>query len=100
MKEEELSKEFDESDLWICSSGWPSLWKKRHDVAYGSISRENAAVDKDVYDDWKQWTLQPILSRNDPNDIFNADETALYWQLLPDKTHAFKGEACTGTKIE
>ena len=30
--------------------------------------------------------------------VFNADETGLYWRLLPDKTHAFRGEVCTGTK--
>ena len=40
----------------------------------------------------------PLLERYNPNDIFNADETGLYWRLLPDKTHAVKGETCTGGK--
>ena len=39
-----------------------------------------------------------ILSRYDPSDIFNADETGLYWRLLPDKTHSLSGEVCTGGK--
>ena len=55
------------------------LMEKRHNAVYRSIGRENAATDKDVCDNWKQRTLQPILSRYDPNDIFNADETGLYW---------------------
>ena len=74
-KAEELSKEFDHSDSWTCASGW----KKCHNIAYRSISGENAAVDKELCDDWKRQTLQPILSRYDPNDIFKADEMGLYW---------------------
>ena len=49
--------------------------------------------------DWKSRVLRPILSRYNPNDVFNADETGLYWRMLPDKTHTFKGEPCTGTKM-
>ena len=78
-KAEELSKEFDHSDSWTCASGWLSGWKKCHNIAYRSISGENAAVDKELCDDWKRQTLQPILSRYDPNDIFKADEMGLYW---------------------
>ena len=40
----------------------------------------------------------PVLRRFDPSNIFNADETRLYWRLLPDKTHAIAGEVCTGEK--
>ncbi|XP_025413818.1 tigger transposable element-derived protein 6-like, partial [Sipha flava] len=32
-------------------------------------------------------------------DIFNADETELFYRVLPDKTMAFKNEICTGEKI-
>ncbi|KAM7296881.1 tigger transposable element-derived protein 6-like, partial [Ixodes scapularis] len=31
-----------------------------------------------------------------PRDIFNADETALFFKLLPDKTITYKGENCGG----
>ena len=47
-KAEELSKEFDHSDSWTCSSGWLSRWKKRHNIAYRSISSKNTAVDKEL----------------------------------------------------
>ena len=33
-----------------------------------------------------------------PRDIFNADETGVFFRSLPDKTHALKGEKCTGVK--
>ena len=31
-------------------------------------------------------------------DVFNADETRLFWRLLPDKTFSFKGDQCHGGK--
>ncbi|GBO34284.1 hypothetical protein AVEN_218595-1, partial [Araneus ventricosus] len=31
-------------------------------------------------------------------DVFNADETGLFFQCLPNKTAAFKGEECHGVK--
>jgi len=49
-------------------------------------------VDKDVCEEWMETILQPVLSRHVPYNIFNADETGLYWRLLPDKTHAVSGE--------
>ena len=45
-------------------------------------------MDKDVCEEWMETVLLPVLRRYDPCDVFNADETGLYWRLLPDKTHA------------
>ena len=100
-KAEELSKALAPSttvESWICSSGWLSRWKVRHNIKFRSICGENAAVDQDVCDDWKQRKLLPVLSRYDPSNVFNADESSLYWHLLSDKTHAIAGEVCTGGK--
>ena len=85
-------------ESWTCSSGWLSRWKVRHNIKFRSICGKNAAVDQEVCDDWKQRKLLPVLRRYDPSDVFNADETGLYWRLLPDKTHAITGEVCTGGK--
>jgi hypothetical protein len=38
--------------------------------------------------------LPSLLSEYDPKDIFNADECGLFFNLLPGKTHAFKGGSC------
>ena len=64
VRAEEFSKEFGEPD-WVCSSGWLSRWKVRHNVAYRRISGENATVDKNVCEDLKQRILKPVLSRYD-----------------------------------
>ena len=43
-------------------------------------------------------TLVPTLQRYKAEDVFNADETSIYWRLLPDKTHAIAGKTCSGEK--
>jgi hypothetical protein len=35
----------------------------------------------------------------EPQNIFNADETDLFYRALPDKTFSYKGESCSGGKI-
>ena len=100
-KSEEFSKALAPSttvESWACSSGWLSRWKVRHNIKFRSVCGENAAVDQEVCDDWKQRKLPPVLRRYDPSDVFNADETGLYLRLLPDKMHAIAGEVCTGGK--
>ncbi|UYV83830.1 TIGD4 [Cordylochernes scorpioides] len=47
---------------------------------------------------WLTDVMPNIISNYACKDIFNADETGLFWRLLPDKTLHFKGETCTGGK--
>ncbi len=35
----------------------------------------------------------------EPKDIWNADETGLFWRLKPNKSMRFKGETCSGGKL-
>ena len=41
-------------------------------------------------------TLPTLLSNDELKDVFNADEFALFYQCLPNKTYPFKGENCSG----
>lgn len=78
-KAQELATELDpDHEEWSCSNGWLSRWKVRHNISYKAVSGENAAVSKKVCEDWKKSTLSPLLQRYHPNDVFNADETALF----------------------
>ena len=44
--------------------------------------------------DWTSRQLPDLLDKFSPDDIFNADETGLFWKCLPDKS----GERCSGGK--
>jgi hypothetical protein len=47
---------------------------------------------------WKS-ELGKLIEGYEPRNIFNADETGLFYSLLPNKTLAFKGEKCHGGKL-
>ncbi|KAL4107209.1 hypothetical protein QTP88_017592 [Uroleucon formosanum] len=40
-----------------------------------------------------------IVTGYEPQNVFNADETGLFYRALPDKTFSYKGESCSGGKI-
>lgn len=42
--------------------------------------------------------LPPLLEQYPPEDIFNVDDTAFAFKLLPQRTYAFKGEQVSGSK--
>jgi hypothetical protein len=39
-----------------------------------------------------------LLRGYEPQDVYNADETGLFFNMLPDRTLAYKGESCHGRK--
>jgi len=79
------------------SNGWLENFKKRHDIAFRKVCGESADVSDDVVNEWKI-NLRELLEGYKPCDIFNADETALFYKCMPDKTLAFKNEKCSGGK--
>ena len=48
--------------------------------------------------EWKVGKLIEILKLCEPENIFNADETGLFWQLLPEKSLGFIGTKQHGDK--
>lgn len=83
---------------FICSDGWLNRFKNRHQIVFGKIVGEEGSVNKSDVSNWLQEEWPLIKSGYQPDDIFNADETALFYKLTPDKTFKFKGEKCVGGK--
>lgn len=79
------------------SNGWLDRFKKRNNINWGEEHGESESVDKNVVTDWKS-KLQELCKDYHPKDIFNADETGLFFQLMPAKTLKFKDENCHGGK--
>jgi hypothetical protein len=46
--------------------------------------------------DWKSEELPKIIDSYQPKDIFNIDETELFYNLQPSKTGTYKGYSCPG----
>lgn len=79
------------------SNGWLEGFKRRHDIAFKKVAGESKSVDQGVCNHWTE-DLPNLLEGYEPDEIYNADETALFFKCLPDKTFTFKGEKCHGGK--
>ncbi|MEW8546499.1 MAG: transposase, partial [Candidatus Thiodiazotropha sp.] len=81
------------------SSGWLERFKERHGISFKRVCGEEKSVDmhSDQMEEWKR-TLSVILKEYQPDDIYNADETGLFFRLMPDKTLEFKNVDCHGGK--
>jgi DNA-binding XRE family transcriptional regulator len=77
------------------SDGWLSRFKHRHHIYSVTKQGESASAPLELLPQYRE-ELQEILKNYDPSDIYNCDETALFWQLEPSKTLAH-GET-SGTK--
>ncbi|XP_037557867.1 tigger transposable element-derived protein 4-like [Dermacentor silvarum] len=80
------------------SDGWLTRFKQRHDLVFKSVSGERASVDQETCATWREQQLREYLSEYKPEDIFNANETALFYKMLPEKTLTFKDDDCAGGK--
>ncbi|GFO22523.1 tigger transposable element-derived protein 4 [Plakobranchus ocellatus] len=98
----EKAKEFAERlgvTSFTGSTGWLDRFKSRHEIVMKRICGESAAVCQETIEGWKDTQLKKILEEFSPDDIFNADETGLFFKCLPNRTLALKGEQGTGGKI-
>lgn len=80
------------------SNGWLSRWKKRNNIVYKKASGEKASADIAMADEWKQTTLGELLNDYDEEDIYNADETGLYYRATPDGSLTYRHQIISGYK--
>lgn len=96
LKAEKLGKL--QNTNFTCSRGWIDRFKKRYNIVAGKIHGEAASVSKQTVSSWIK-DIWPNLRRGyEDVDIFNADETGLFYRVTPDKTLKYQGEKCVGGK--
>ena len=74
------------------NSGWLYRFKIRRSLVFKNVCGESGTVTLNMTDEWRNQKLPSILSKYSPDDIYNADETGLFYQCLPNKTYTLKGE--------
>lgn len=81
------------------NTGWLHRFKQRYNIVGKTISGESEAVRSQDIQQWltKEWP--EISAKFSPAEIFNADETGLFWQMLPSKTLDVRGSTCHGGKM-
>ena len=94
---QEFSKKLGHKDF-SASNGWLHHFKQRHGYSWRTISGEAACVNPSDVDKWTSGPLATLLEDYNPDDIYNCDETGLFWKLQPNKSFIQKGETCSGGK--
>lgn len=84
---------------FTCSNGWIDRFKARHSITFAKICGEAKSVDQNVTNDWLNETWPVLRQSYRDEDIFNGDETGLFYKLTPEKTLQFKNEKCVGGKL-
>jgi hypothetical protein len=80
-------------DTFTASDGWLSRWKRRHGIRQLNICGEKLSANQAEVENFKQ-KFKLIMEEEEytPDQIYNCDETGLYYKMLPSKTLAGKNE--------
>jgi hypothetical protein len=76
---------------FTCNNGWLDRFKNRHNILYAKVSGEAISVDSKTASEWVKSVCE--------EDIYNADETCVFYNMTPDSTFKFKGEKCVCEKV-
>lgn len=79
------------------SSGWLQRFKNRHEIVCHTLSGEGSAVNLDSCEKWLE-NFRPLLQEYEERDVYNVDETGVFYKLLPERSLAVKNETCHGGK--
>lgn len=80
------------------SDGWLDKFKNRYGLVYKSLRGEANSVDQKTEAAWIEH-IRILLQGMDPKNVYNCDETALFFRALPNKSLVSKLEECRGTKL-
>lgn len=86
-------------DGFEANDGWLHRWKKNQNIAFRKICGEKAAADYGASKEWVKSTLPNIIKDLPPDQVYNADESGLFYKALPTGTFALRGEQVFGGKM-
>ncbi|KAL4153417.1 hypothetical protein QTP88_001250 [Uroleucon formosanum] len=94
-KAEELAKKMG-IENFIASEGWFHRWKKRENIVYKRTYGEQKDADFSAAENWLKTEWPKIISEYTPDNVYNADETGLFYRALPEHSYLFKNENVKG----
>ena len=67
------------------SNGWFDRLKRKYCINRVTVSGESASADKKAAKKFVD-NIQDLIQGYSDDEIFNLDETGLYWKAMPNKT--------------
>ena len=80
------------------SNGWFEKLKNRDGLVFKKLCAESASVDFNNVSECRKEQFKHLLDKFDPKDVYNADETGLYYKLLPNISIVMKSKTGPGIK--
>lgn len=92
-KAQELHVQLGITEQCHYSKGWLSRFKKRHGIRYLKACGEKLSGDVDAAENFVDTFSDYIKEQGlSPEQVYNADETGLFWRCLPRETLVCAGE--------
>ena len=79
------------------SNGWLEKFRLRHNIDFRVLRGESADLDESAASTFK-CRIPSIIDKYDVKDVFNADETGLFYLALPTRSLIQRGESSNGGK--
>nr|XP_029723027.1 jerky protein homolog-like [Aedes albopictus] len=93
VKAELLFKMFKEKERYsnemefVATNGWYDRFRKRYGLRMMTVSGEKASGDVEAFASFKENLMQIILTNGyEKHEIYNADESGLFFKMLPSRT--------------
>ena len=80
------------------SEGWLDKFKHRYNIVGNTFHGESGSVDMRIVDRWKS-EHQEYIESYEIQNIFNVDETGLFWKCTPRRSLILKDEPVKGAKF-
>ncbi|XP_066152268.1 jerky protein homolog-like [Euwallacea fornicatus] len=97
-----LNEKLKETENFVASDGWLQRFKTRYGIRLLSISGEKLLAQPELVQPFKEKFMETIKELDlSMEQIYNADESGLYWKMLPEKTYPASFEkSAVGRKPE
>ena len=84
---------------FVATDGWFQRWKKRENIVYKHVHGEQNDADAPAAASWLEVQWPKIIADYSPDDVYNADDTGLFYRALPEHTYLFKNETVRECKV-
>ena len=95
-KAKQITQQLGKSHFKGCN-GELGKWKARYNIKRFSVCGELGDVQGCTVDSWKE-RLPEIVAGYKKEDVWNMDESGVFWRALPDKGFGEKGKGKGGKK--
>ena len=87
----------EELQSFVASQGWPMRFRKRFGIKAVTLCGESMSVSIEDKNKCRE-EIMNVIREYHPDDVYNADETSLYFRMMPSKTLVEASESYHGIK--